>query len=396
MTGPPPVPVADRPGGGKRRRLVARSSFSLWPTSPLGCPASPQQSPTTSPALWPRSPPIDLDSADWWSPKQLREGCPRRYALEELRRYVADWAAAPQDEFWHRKSGKPVLSVVVCAGRGGGLVAHRGMNTEVSLPAGSLCAERAAIGRAASSFQQASDILVVATVDPQDRLNPLWPCEVCQSWFAKLRSQSPEISVMAVESSTCDSFVVRVNGEIQSPPLPPLPPLSLSGSAWRDCVALAEGTDEVPWDAQELVYVDGAWTFLHSAQQNILKVARSRGTHLLVGIHSDEVLSKECHVPVLECIETRTERVLHNRHVSSVLRNAPWILTKEFLDSFGVHRVITGSVDKLRDVGKEDQGTDPYGVARGLGILEVIPSINDTTECGIRESHAARALEARV
>merc|ERR1719476_502883 len=96
----------------------------------------------------------------------------------------------------------------------GSLVACRGMNTEVSLPAGSLCAERAAIATAATHFLQSSDILAIAVADPQDKINPLWPCEVCQSWLSKLRAQSPSIAVLAVRSSECEAFAVRVNGEI--------------------------------------------------------------------------------------------------------------------------------------------------------------------------------------
>ena len=45
------------------------------------------------------------------------------------------------------------------------MVPHRGTNTEVSLPAGPLCAEFASIGRAAYSLERASDILVVATAE---------------------------------------------------------------------------------------------------------------------------------------------------------------------------------------------------------------------------------------
>merc|ERR1719440_197922 len=194
------------------------------------------------------------------------------------------------DPFWSRKSGKTVLSVVVCrnpdAPPGNQLVVHRGMNTEVSLAAGSLCAERSAISRAATDFHSASDILAIATIDPEDKINPLWPCEVCQSWLAKLRPQSPEIAVIAVTSRSCETFAVRVNGEYQLAPRPLMPPPRVMHSDsdvhWPDLIVLAEGTMEMPWEARELVYIDGAWNFMHSAHLNILKQARSRGTHLLV------------------------------------------------------------------------------------------------------------------
>lgn len=57
--------------------------------------------------------------------------------------------------FWLRKSRKPVLAVLLVEKedeRGGKrLVVHRGMNCEVSMPTGSLCAERNAIGSALAS-----------------------------------------------------------------------------------------------------------------------------------------------------------------------------------------------------------------------------------------------------
>lgn len=385
---PPP-----RPHEVKRRRLCITNSLPVWPASPQG--GTPSES-GASPALIPRSP-ADVESTDWWSPDQLSLESPRRFALEQLRRYILDFRQTDRDDFWQRKSGKAVLSVVICKSQDGddSWAVHRGMNTEVSLPAGSLCAERAAIGRAASSFQRASDILVVATADPEDKINPLWPCEVCQSWFAKLRAVNPNISVLAIETAACERFVVRVNGETQPPPMAPLPP-SIATCRWRDRVVLAEGICEMPWDAQETVYIDGAWAFMHSAHQHILRVARMRGSHLLVGIHSDEVLEKECRRPPLESFGERLERVLHNRYVSSVLKDAPWMLTQEMLFSLGIKRVITGSVDKLRDVGRQDRGPDPYGVARDRNILEVVPSLDGTTESSHQEARAARASNARL
>lgn len=57
--------------------------------------------------------------------------------------------------FWLRKSRKPVLAVLLIEkedARGNKqLIVHRGMNCEVSMPTGSLCAERNAIGSALAS-----------------------------------------------------------------------------------------------------------------------------------------------------------------------------------------------------------------------------------------------------
>jgi len=56
------------------------------------------------------------------------------------------------DSFWLRKSKKPVLAVLlVDLPQEGGLMVYRGMNMEVSMPTGSLCAERNVIGTALAS-----------------------------------------------------------------------------------------------------------------------------------------------------------------------------------------------------------------------------------------------------
>lgn len=320
--------------------------------------------------------------AEWWSLDMVAKGTPRQVALEELRRYIEEFQAMPKDDFWHRKSRKPVLSVVVCCGPDGQLEYFRGMNTEVSLPAGSLCAERAAIARAASDFRQASEIQAIATADPSEQIVPLWPCEVCQSWLAKLRPQSPTISVLAVVSNACDRFAVKVNGELQRPPLLSVSsPLRGKDITWQDRVILADGAVEWPWETHDLVYVDGAWTFFHAAQQNILRQARSRGSHLLVGVHSDEVLQSQFNSPALENYAVRVGRILQSRHVCSVLADAPWAPTMEMVASLGIKHVVMGSLGKVQDIGLECSGNDnPYRVAHELGILEVITSFDNTTE----------------
>lgn len=53
--------------------------------------------------------------------------------------------------FWLRKTKKPVLAVLLVDLPQEGLVVYRGMNMEVSMPTGSLCAERNVIGTALAS-----------------------------------------------------------------------------------------------------------------------------------------------------------------------------------------------------------------------------------------------------
>ncbi|CAE7467105.1 pkd2 [Symbiodinium natans] len=142
------------------------------------------------------------------------------FAVVELKEFLTEWQEADTDNFWQRKSHKVVLAVVVCARDDGSLVAMRGMNTEVSLPSGSLCAERAGIARAATELFRADAIKAIAVIDPSGDIAPLWPCEVCQSWLSKLREQSPRITVVAFPNKDHDfqRIVVRRNGKDVRPP----------------------------------------------------------------------------------------------------------------------------------------------------------------------------------
>ncbi|CAE7225325.1 pkd2 [Symbiodinium pilosum] len=137
------------------------------------------------------------------------------FAVNALQELFARWQQAETDNFWQRKSHKVVLSVVVCARENGTLVAMPGMNTEVALTAGSLCAERAGIARAATEFFHAKAIKVIAVIDPSGGIAPLWPCKVCQEWLSKLCGQSGKITVVAFPGAENDfqRVVVRRYGE---------------------------------------------------------------------------------------------------------------------------------------------------------------------------------------
>lgn len=79
--------------------------------------------------------------------------------------------------FWLRKSKKPVLSVLMVQRRGHDgrrkkPEFYRGMNMEVSMPTGSLCAERNVIGTALASDMTVSDLFCVLA-EPRRAPDPL-------------------------------------------------------------------------------------------------------------------------------------------------------------------------------------------------------------------------------
>ncbi|KAJ0410996.1 hypothetical protein ATCC90586_007150 [Pythium insidiosum] len=93
------------------------------------------------------SPSVSLQDADALTQTLVRE-------MRAFRdQFLAGEGSGEIGSFWLRKSRKPVLAVLLIEktdARSGAttLVAYRGMNCEVSMPTGSLCAERNAIGSA--------------------------------------------------------------------------------------------------------------------------------------------------------------------------------------------------------------------------------------------------------
>lgn len=147
------------------------------------------------------------------------------------------------NRFWLRKSGKLVLSVVA-VNINNKIQFIRGKNLEVSLPAGSLCAERNAIGTVLTLFPFVSpkDFLAIGSIilDPSrayDSLptiegtkqsesssessfsydsdfdsdaNPIWPCGVCQEWLNKITSKKKgTFYVFAFKDTSCNEYEMK-------------------------------------------------------------------------------------------------------------------------------------------------------------------------------------------
>ena len=151
-----------------------------------------------------------------------------RLAVEELRRWRAEYleqkpkrpkelqSLYPEACFFHRKGLKEVLCVVVVRGRKGAedpgeLVAVRGINLEVSLPTGTLCAERNAIGTALCMFPnlQRRDIYAVAVLSLDPSLPNLGPCGACQEWLKKIIEVNPNLRIISFGDSGAEQIAVR-------------------------------------------------------------------------------------------------------------------------------------------------------------------------------------------
>jgi cytidine deaminase len=103
------------------------------------------------------------------------------------------------DPFWYRKSDKPVLAVLEIQTEQGPEYI-RSCNLEVSLPTGSLCAERNAIGTALSRFpdlrrKQVRRVAILSLAG----IHPLLPCGACREWLQKVREVNPGFEIITFE-----------------------------------------------------------------------------------------------------------------------------------------------------------------------------------------------------
>ena len=107
------------------------------------------------------------------------------------------------DALFHRLCGRVVLAVLMT--KDGQF--YEGINTEMSIVTGSICAERAAIVHARSRRPNLglTELAAVACVtipiesENLDR-NPLWPCGVCMEWVLKIQSRNPDFRLFAFDS----------------------------------------------------------------------------------------------------------------------------------------------------------------------------------------------------
>lgn len=120
----------------------------------------------------------------------------------------------PENElskFWLRKGKKPVLAVL-CVKQGPSYTFYSACNLEVSMPTGSLCAERNAIGSAlaANPALRREEIKLVAVLslpelgtDGKKANNPLGPCGACMEWLRKVADVTPDVRILTFEDTDC-------------------------------------------------------------------------------------------------------------------------------------------------------------------------------------------------
>lgn len=119
-----------------------------------------------------------------------------------------------ENGYWFRKGRKEVLALLVVEDPNNPDTLHtyRGVNVEVSLPTGTLCAERNAIGTAFASHpdMMRRHIRAVAVLSLDTGIGArLGPCGACTEWLRKVDEVNPDFRVVTFADETCSHVFVR-------------------------------------------------------------------------------------------------------------------------------------------------------------------------------------------
>jgi ethanolamine-phosphate cytidylyltransferase len=116
--------------------------------------------------------------------------------------------------------------------------------------------------------------------------------------------------------------------------------------------------------------MDGAFDMMHYGHMNAFRLARSLGTHLIVGVNSDKSIM-ECKGQPLMNDEERLTMVQGCKFVDDVVPNCPYIMNEEYLNyvinEYKVDYVIHGDDPCIVN------GKDVYEAAKKAGKYQSIP-----------------------
>jgi len=109
------------------------------------------------------------------------------------------------------------------------------------------------------------------------------------------------------------------------------------------------------------VWVDGCFDMVHFGHANALRQAKMLGTKLIVGVHSDQEISKHKGPPVFSN-EERYKIVRGIKWVDEVVEDAPYVTTIETLDKYNCDFCAHGD-----DITMTADGVDTYQIVKDQG-----------------------------
>ncbi|CAI0387235.1 unnamed protein product [Linum tenue] len=137
-----------------------------------------------------------------------------------------------------------------------------------------------------------------------------------------------------------------------------------------------------PGPNARVVYIDGAFDLFHAGHVEILRKAKQLGDFVLVGIHTDQIVSEQRgrYYPIMHLHE-RSLSVLACRYVDEVIIGAPWEVSRDVITTFNISLVVHGTVAERNS--SSPGGSDPYAVPKAMGIFRMLDSPKDITTTSV-------------
>nr|XP_039263385.1 ethanolamine-phosphate cytidylyltransferase-like [Styela clava] len=114
-------------------------------------------------------------------------------------------------------------------------------------------------------------------------------------------------------------------------------------------------------EKQVRVWVDGCFDMVHFGHANLIRQAKLLGDYLIVGVHSDEEITKHKGPPVFNQ-EERYRMVRAIKWVDEIVEGAPYCTTIETLDKYNCDFVCHGD-----DISVTADGSDAYQEVKDAG-----------------------------
>lgn len=119
------------------------------------------------------------------------------------------------------------------------------------------------------------------------------------------------------------------------------------------------------------IYLDGCFDLTHYGHFNAMRLAKQLGSHLTVGVLSDEDIAM-IKVPPVLTLEERCDMVQSVRWVDALVPDAPAVLdyeaTQQLRKDFGITMVVHADDECVMP-----DGSDPYRGPKNAGMFWVIP-----------------------
>jgi ethanolamine-phosphate cytidylyltransferase len=112
------------------------------------------------------------------------------------------------------------------------------------------------------------------------------------------------------------------------------------------------------WKKPIRVWCDGCYDMVHFGHANSLRQAKALGDYLIVGVHTDEEITKHKGPPVFNQ-EERYKMVRGIKWVDEVVEGAPYVTTLETLDKYDCDFCCHGD-----DITMTADGVDTYHLVK--------------------------------